>query len=186
MSVAFHSVYKVCLKEHPIYRRGKISTHRKSLCEVGFESVIIPPMAENANQTHANHTRWDPVFHYFLLPVFGVSIVLALVNAFHHPGFHAVWIVVVAVAAFLAVGKMRGYALRVQDRVIRLEERLRLATTPTSAELIRGLTEEQLIALRFASDDELPELAYKALAQRLSGKEIKKLIRDWRPDLWRV
>jgi hypothetical protein len=143
-------------------------------------------MPENPQQTHANHTRWDPVFHYFLIPVFGISIVLALVNTFHRPHFHEVWLVVVAVAAFVAVGKMRGYALRVQDRVIRLEERLRLATTPTSTELIRGLTEEQLIALRFASDDELPELAQQALEKKLSGKEIKKLIRDWRPDLWRV
>ncbi len=164
---------------------GKSKTMSK-VVRPNFGSSIICFMAENPNQTHANHARWDPAYHFFLGPVAGASIVLALLNAFHHPHFHQFWLVVVAVAALVLVFKMRSYPVRVQDRVIRLEERLRLATTPTSIELIRGLTEEQLIALRFASDDELPELAQQALAKKLSGKEIKKLIRDWRPDLWRV
>ena len=83
---------------------------------------------------------------------------------------------------------MRLYPLKVQDRVIRLEERLRLQALAPSEwhSQIYRLTEDQLIGLRFAADDEVVELAKQALEHNLNRKQIKERIKDWRPDNWRV
>jgi hypothetical protein len=145
-------------------------------------------MAEKVPQNFANHTRLDPPFHFFVLPVFALSIVIALVLLAMHPGLHSAWLLIFLLAAIVAVFKIRNYALRVQDRMIRLEERLRLAILldkPMRAR-IKELSESQLVALRFASDAELPALAARALSEKLSNREIKKAISQWRPDYWRV
>jgi hypothetical protein len=95
---------------------------------------------------------------------------------------------VVAVALAVVIVKLRNYPLRVQDRVIRLEERLRLASLlpePLRSR-IPELTEGQLVALRFASDAEVAKLAERALSEKLSPADIKKSIQTWRPDYWRV
>jgi hypothetical protein len=99
-----------------------------------------------------------------------------------------VWLVVVSLAALIVVFRMRGYPLKVQDRVIRLEERLRLqALAPAEwHSQIYRLTEDQLIGLRFAADDEVVVLAKLALEQNLNRKQIKERIKSWRPDNWRV
>jgi len=152
-------------------------------------------MAEKKPQTYANHTRFDPLFHFFLLPVFGLGLILALIHFFYHlphsdfrDNFHAFLIILLALALLTMALKERLYALKVQDRVIRLEERLRLSQL--LAEPLRSripeLTEDQLIGLRFASDAEVPKLAERALNEKLSRKEIKKAIQNWRPDYWRV
>lgn len=152
-------------------------------------------MAEKKPQTFANHTRFDPMFHFFLVPVFTLGLVMALIHFFAHlkesdsrDNFHAVLLILLAVAFLVLVFKARLYALRVQDRVIRLEERLRLMQLlpePLRSR-IPELTEGQLCGLRFASDAELPKLAERALNEKLSRKDIKQSIQNWRPDYWRV
>jgi len=152
-------------------------------------------MAEKKPQTYANHTRFDPLFHFFLAPVFLLGVILALVHLFAHlshasfrDNFHAGLIILLSVAMLILVTKTRLYALKVQDRVIRLEERLRL--TQLLSEPLRSripeLTEDQLIGLRFASDAEVPGLVERALNEKLSRKQIKQAIQNWRPDYWRV
>jgi hypothetical protein len=145
-------------------------------------------MPEKMPQTFANYTRLDPPFHMFAVPVAGISLLVAIWYLIHNPGFYSAWLVVVAVAAIVLVLKVRLYALKTQDRVIRLEERLRLASLlPQSlCSRIGELSESQLIALRFASDAELPGLMDKTLSGKLAGAEIKKEIVTWRPDYWRI
>jgi len=145
-------------------------------------------MAERSPQTLANHVRIDPPFHYFVLPVFAISWIVSIVFLVWHPGFLHFWIVIFNTALIVAAIRFRQYALKVQDRVIRLEERLRLATLlPDSLRpQIAKLSEGQLIGLRFAADDEVVELAKKALEENLNRKQIKERIRSWRPDYWRI
>jgi hypothetical protein len=145
-------------------------------------------MADVPTQSLANHTRFDPPFHFFLLPLGLVAIVLSVIRIIHRPGIASTLGVVLAFGFVMIAFKARGYALRVQDRVIRLEERLRLALLMPEAERARigELTEKQLIALRFASDAELPGLAMRALSEGLSGKQIKSSIVSWRGDYFRV
>jgi len=145
-------------------------------------------MAEKKPQTFANHARFDPSFHFFALPVFFLLAIAGMVHFISRPGWHSAVLFVVAVALATAVLKIRLYALKVQDRVIRLEERLRLALLlpdPLRSR-IPELTENQLIGLRFCSDAELAKLTERALNEKLSRKDIKKAIQTWRPDYWRV
>ena len=145
-------------------------------------------MANTTTQSFANHTRLDPTFHFFLLPLGIVAIILSVIHIIHHPSIASTLLVVLAVGFFMIAGKSRGYSLKVQDRIIRLEERLRLsALLPESLRArIQELTEAQLIALRFAADEEVPSLVEKALRGNLEPKAIKQAIQTWRPDYWRV
>lgn len=145
-------------------------------------------MAEKNGQNYAHHRRLDPLFHMFLLPVAGINVVVAIVNLIRNPGPGAGWFVVLALAGAIAVVKIRTYPLKAQDRVIRLEERLRMAQL-LSEPLCRRtgeLTEAQLIGLRFASDAELPALVEKALAGKMPQRDIKQAIVNWRADYFRI
>ena len=152
-------------------------------------------MAEKKPQTFANHARFDPPFHFFVLPVFVLGLIFSLIHFFAHithgtfrDHFHAFLLILLALALLTLALKVRLYTLRVQDRVIRLEERLRLAqllSEPLRSR-IPQLTEDQLIGLRFASDAEVAKLVERALNEKLSRKEIKQAIQTWRPDYWRV
>src|SRR5215469_16668603 len=139
-------------------------------------------------QSFKNHGRFDPLFHFVLASIVIATIIISIIYCVHHTCFYSIWFVVLSIAAFLALLKVRLYALKVQDRVIRLEERLRLqALAPAEwhAQIFR-LNEAQLIALRFAGDDEVVGLAKMALEENLSRKQIKERIQNWHADNWRV
>jgi uncharacterized protein DUF6526 len=139
-------------------------------------------------QSFANHTRIDPVFHRVLFPVAVLFVIAAIVQTIRLPDWWGVVRIAGAIWAVVLTLKIRLYALKVQDRIIRLEERLRMAEV--LPEPLRGrageFSEAQLIGLRFASDAELAGLCEKTLAGNWDQKQIKKSIQTWRPDYWRV
>ena len=140
-------------------------------------------------QTYASHRRYIPEFHFFALPVLIANAVLRLWEFARHPGVDSAWIALVAVALAIGIWTSRAMALRAQDRVIRLEERLRLdrLLPPVVREKAANLTTSQLIALRFAPDDEVEELAQRVIAGELHTRaDIKRAIRNWRADDLRV
>ena len=144
-------------------------------------------MAEKTAQNFANHVRWDPAFHFFGMPVLLITFIASIVYVVRFPSLMSGWAVVFFAAALLLALKSRLYALRVQDRVIRLEERLRLVTLrPELRTRIGELSEPQLIGLRFACDAEVAALAERALKEKLSQRDIKKSVVGWRADYWRV
>ena len=145
-------------------------------------------MSNSKPQNLENHARYDPPYHFVVSIVLLANLIVSIVYVVRHPCFYSAWFVVLSVAAIIAWFRLRTYPLKVQDRVIRLEERLRLqALAPAEwHSQIYRLTEDQLIGLRFAADDEVVELAKQALEHNLNRKQIKERIKDWRADHWRV
>jgi hypothetical protein len=143
-----------------------------------------------AEQNFANHVRWVPGFHFFIMPVialnFGWSIYRWKLAGFSLDGFISV---LVAAALVTLTLYARLFALAVQNRVIRLEERMRLERL-LPADLkpkIADFTCRQLVAMRFADDAELPGLARRVLADNIQeGKAIKQMVQTWRADYLRA
>ena len=143
-----------------------------------------------AEQNFANHTKFFPQFQFFVLPVlifnFGWSIYRLRTWNYSIDGFIAV---VVALALLLGFLTARVATLKVQDRVIRLEERLRYQRLlPADMQSrIEEFSVAQLVSLRFASDAELPALARKVLADKLEERNaIKQLVKNWKADYLRA
>jgi hypothetical protein len=143
-----------------------------------------------AEQNFKNHGRFVPAFHFFALPMLlinvGWSIYRWIAARFSIDGLESV---LAAAAILLAVLFARMFALTVQDRVIRLEERLRYERVLPEELRWRAdeLTVNQFVSLRFASDDELPTLMRKVLDDKvMERKAIKQLVKNWRPDLLRA
>jgi len=145
-------------------------------------------MASPVTQNYANHVRFDPLFHFFALPVVGLTVIAAIVHAVQRPSLFSIWLVVFSAAVVVVTLKARLYALRVQDRLIRLEERERLEKLLTGPlrSRIAELTERQLIALRFCCDAELQGLVQQTVEKNLASPDIKKSVQVWRPDFFRV
>src|SRR5262245_39322716 len=145
-------------------------------------------MAE-AEQTYKNHIRFFPPFHFFVLPVFFINVIVSGWLLYRTPSRFGIWELVMAVALFMAALTARVMALAVQDRVIRLEMRLRMRELlpPDLQARIASITREQCVALRFASDAELPVLVRKVLAGELKSQaDIKREITHWQPDYLRA
>jgi hypothetical protein len=143
----------------------------------------------DAVQSYQKHARLLPGFHFFVIPVLLVNVLNEMRHLWMDPTRHFAFQVVVAAALLGAAFLSRIQALTVQDRVIRLEMRLRLrAVLPPDLQAnIDALTHRQLVALRFASDAELPELVREVLAGKLSnGKAIKMRIKNWQADWLRA
>jgi hypothetical protein len=139
-----------------------------------------------AEQSFSSHTRWVPAFHFFVLPVLLLNVGWSIYKLIRL-GFsgNALVYLLTAVALFLLAFHARLFALSVQDRVIRLEERQRLShLLPEDLKpRIGEFTVGQLVAMRFASDEELPGLARKVLNDKVADrKAVKQLVKNWRPD----
>lgn len=139
----------------------------------------------SAPQSFENHRKFVPLYHYATLPILIGNVLVASYYVVRAPGLPSVWALLMGVALFLGALFARVFSLAAQDRVIRLEERLRLQQLlpePLRAR-IPEFTRDQLIALRFASDAELPTLAATVLQGNIQKRdEIKKMITSWRAD----
>jgi hypothetical protein len=142
-------------------------------------------------QNFKNHARFDPIFHFILLPLLIANIIRSIYVTIHQwphrSGIH-LWGIAMAVVWFMMTGLIRVYANKNQDRIIRLEERLRYTALLSPDLLTRSasLSVAQIVGLRFASDAELPALIERALAENLTQKQIKQNIQSWRADNARV
>ena len=141
------------------------------------------------NQNFENHAKFVPGFHIVVLGILATNLIWSIYRLFHAFSAEAAISLLLAIAFVLLAFYARTFALAVQDRLIRLEMRLRMQEL-LSAELRPRIPEfsvNQLVALRFASDAELPALAKKVLDDKLNDrKAIKKMIRDWQPDFVRA
>jgi Family of unknown function (DUF6526) len=145
---------------------------------------------ENTGQNLDNHVRWHPPFHFFAVPVLGIHVLWSLYGLWQNPGMDAGEGLLLALALLIIGVLARQNALKAQDRIIRLEEHLRyqrVLPAELAAQATARLTPSQNIALRFAGDNELADLVSKALAGTLAEPgEIKKAIKNWRGDYFRV
>ncbi|HEX8890634.1 MAG TPA: DUF6526 family protein [Pyrinomonadaceae bacterium] len=145
-------------------------------------------MAETI-QNYENHTRWHPPFHFFLAPLLLLNFIFAAVQLFRFRDLDHAWWLVLAVGLIVLGALARMNALRVQDRLIRLEEQVRyqqILPQPL-AQSATGLRLSQILALRFASDGELPGLVQQVIdGNLLKGDDIKRAVKDWRADNLRV
>jgi hypothetical protein len=140
-------------------------------------------------QTFANHTRWQPWFHFFVAPVMLINFFWAVVMFFKDPNRNTGWWIIVSVALLVLAFLVRLNSLKVQDRLIRLEEKLRYQQllSPALCQQTSALRPGQIVALRFAGDDELEELVSAVLAGKFSkNADIKRAIKNWRADTFRV
>ncbi|HSZ33006.1 MAG TPA: DUF6526 family protein [Puia sp.] len=133
------------------------------------------------DQNFKNHARLVLEFHVLLLGILAVLLVLSIINLFHGINLSSVMFFLIAVSSILGFVKIRTFPLTVQDRVIRAEENLRHFTL-TGKLLDNRLTLPQIIALRFASNEEFVELAEKAIKENLSNRQIKQAIQNWKAD----
>jgi len=142
------------------------------------------------DQNFATHSRFHPLFHFFAFPILALNLLLQLYMAIRHPMVLVAWWNAIVAAAILAGCFLaRYYGLRNQDRIIRLEERVRLnaCLPPDLRARINELSMGDLIGLRFCGDDEVADAVRAVLAGEAKGrKAIKERVKNWRPDYHRL
>jgi hypothetical protein len=149
----------------------------------------MPTDSREKTQSFENHRRWNPLFHFFASPVTFLYFAHTLVHAIQRPSAAHFMEATFALAIWAGIVSARIMALTVQNRLIRLEMRLRLKEVLPAAmhPRIRELRVRQLAALRFASDEELPGLVERTLAGEFAQpREIKRAVRHWQADYLRV
>ena len=142
-------------------------------------------VSERRPQSAAHHRKIVPGYHYVLFGILTVNLILRVIWAIRSPSLSNLWAIVMAVAFILIGWYLRLFPLAVQDRVIRMEERQRLGRLlpPDFRPRLGEFNRRQLVALRFASDEELPELAMRVLNEGISDKKtIKGMVQQWRAD----
>ncbi len=142
-----------------------------------------------AEQNYSNHRRWYPLFHFVVIPLLALNFLSHLIRFFMAPSWALAFWTLLGITLILLALVARLMALKAQDRVIRLEEKLRYREILSAelAERAKGLHAGQMIALRFASDEELPSLIERTLnGEFAKPKEIKQAIKNWRGDHLRV
>jgi hypothetical protein len=142
-----------------------------------------------SGQTYKNHARFFPLFHFFVVPVLLINVLVTGYLLYERGGRLLIWEFIVSIALLGAALSARVMALAVQDRVIRLEMRLRMREVlPADLQArIAEITRQQFVALRFASDAELPALVRRVLAGELkTSSEIKKSVTQWQGDYLRA
>jgi Family of unknown function (DUF6526) len=140
-------------------------------------------------QNYANHRRFFPLFHYVALPIFLANVVVVVAHAIRQPSAFNAWLVVLSIGLVSGIIAVRASALIVQNRLIALEMRLRLATSlaPDLRSRIPELHLRHLIGLRFAGDAELPGLVERCLRGELATTDaVKCEVREWRADYLRA
>ncbi|MBM7661846.1 hypothetical protein JOC85_002653 [Bacillus mesophilus] len=136
-------------------------------------------------QNYKKHAMIDPLFHYVLAPLALLTVILGIIQIVNGFSISSLLLFVGAVLFFLIIAKLRLYALKLQDRIIRSEENFRYYVL-TGKRLDSRITMKQLIALRFASDEEFPSMVEKAVNDNLTPNQIKQLVENWRGDYHRV
>lgn len=142
-------------------------------------------------QNYHNHTKWYPPHHFILYPILIIAIILTSLFSLKFPEEKLTWVAITGLLVFillLSFMMRQHYALGNQNRIVRLELRLRyyILTQQRFEQLEAKLSFGQLAALRFASDEEFVQLADRAVKENLSGDAIKKSIKNWLPDHMRL
>jgi hypothetical protein len=145
-------------------------------------------MADDEVQSYPNHARWLPPWHFFAIPVLVSNAIVEIVRFTRSPNLVEAWTAIVAIALVVALLCARWMPLRVQDRVIRLEETLRLERLmPDRRRDVEHLSRDQFIGIRFASDQEVPHLLDRMVAGELvTRQDVKRAVQHWRSDNQRI
>ena len=138
-------------------------------------------------QSYKHHTRWQPIYHFIASPIALLNLIIQVRHAYYSGTRYAWWNVVFAIGVLALVLSARMMAVAVQDRLIRLEMRLKLRELGVPASDIMRITVRQFVGLRFASDAELPGLVQRVLTGELTEQDaIKAAITDWQADWQRA
>ena len=139
-------------------------------------------------QNYANHARYVPAFHFLLYAIVTANLIGGIKAVVKYPGLDSTMTLLLAIALLILTWYSRAFAIAVQNRVIRLEETLRMERLlpPDLKARIPELTIRQIVGLRFASDAELPDLVRRTLDEQLDTKAIKQQVKTWRPDFLRA